>query len=249
MGKALIHNPLKGILAVLTIAAGLQTSLAFGQLATPEASRQLEISPLPLPRSIPPEEPDADAGAEQPAAVTVVTPGEDEPVTVVFGPTRDESDPSSEDPDRDTGADRWQKERAKRFRQVPEHLRRESGVSTGAIVPIRTPETNLTQAGELRQLDKMTGQAETYTITVGETRHVARLRVRLDACRAPADGASHGTMAFLRIWDTKIPDTDAVFSGWMFAESPALSALDHPRYDLWVIRCTTSAGGTSEARE
>jgi len=56
-------------------------------------------------------------------------------------------------------------------------------------------------------------------------------------------------MAFLRIWDTKTPDAPAAFSGWMFAESPALSALDHPRYDLWVISCTTLADGESAASE
>jgi hypothetical protein len=31
--------------------------------------------------------------------------------------------------------------------------------------------------------------------------------------------------------------TDPVFSGWMVASSPALSALDHPRYDVWVLNC------------
>jgi hypothetical protein len=30
-----------------------------------------------------------------------------------------------------------------------------------------------------------------------------------------------------------------VFSGWMIADSPALSALDHARYDVWILRCLT----------
>ena len=30
------------------------------------------------------------------------------------------------------------------------------------------------------------------------------------------------------------------FSGWMIASTPALSAMDHSRYDIWVMRCATS---------
>lgn len=33
-------------------------------------------------------------------------------------------------------------------------------------------------------------------------------------------------------------DEELLFSGWMFASSPGLSALEHPVYDVWVIRCT-----------
>jgi hypothetical protein len=115
--------------------------------------------------------------------------------------------------------------------------------------PIASPDTALRQGARLRQLDKMTGQIVTFDIAVGETRDVARLKVKLDACRAPDDNDTHGTMAFLHIWDTKhVADTPA-FTGWMFAESPALSALDHPRYDLWVINCRTVSGETSAASE
>lgn len=116
-------------------------------------------------------------------------------------------------------------------------------------VPLDLPETQLQQGARLRQLDKMTGQTRTFEIGVGEARQVERLRIRLDACRSPADNDLHGTIAFLKIWDTKDPAADAAFSGWMFAESPALSALDHPRYDLWVISCTTSEAGASGASD
>lgn len=125
--------------------------------------------------------------------------------------------------------------------------------------PFRTPEvpmvpelipqveTALMPGARLRQLDKMTGQAETVEIAAGEEAVIDRLRVRLEACRAPEDNAEHGTMAFLRVWDAKAGDAGPVFSGWMFAESPALSAMDHPRYDLWVMSCITESGEGSSA--
>jgi hypothetical protein len=99
------------------------------------------------------------------------------------------------------------------------------------------------QAGaRMRQLDKMTGRTLTFDIAAGAEEMVDRLLVRLGACRAPQDNAQHGTMALVQIWDTKRAGDAPVFSGWMFADSPALSALDHPRYDVWVISCTTSPG-------
>jgi hypothetical protein len=105
------------------------------------------------------------------------------------------------------------------------------------------------EGAKLRQLDKMTGRIQTFEITTGTDELVDRLRVRLDACRSPEDNSLHGSMAFVQVWDTKHAEDPPVFSGWMFAESPALSALDHPRYDLWVISCTTSTGKAPAASE
>ena len=112
------------------------------------------------------------------------------------------------------------------------------------IAPV---ETVLKPGARLRQLDKMTGQAETVELAAGEEAMVDRLRVRLEACRAPEDNGEHGTMAFLKVWDSNEEAGVPVFSGWMFAESPALSAMDHPRYDLWVMSCTTASGEGSTA--
>ena len=192
------------------------------------------------------------------------TPNDGSSVRVVFGgssinqntrqsqtPTR-EANPD-EDPDADTdeasNEPRWKRERSRRFRRAPERKRFQGVEIAAPIVPIESPDTVLLDGARLRQLDKMTGQTETFDIAVGETRRIARLQVRLDACRAPEDNDTHGTMAFMQIWDTKRPEDPPSFSGWMFAESPALSALDHPRYDLWVINCTTSSGTVSPSSE
>ena len=86
-------------------------------------------------------------------------------------------------------------------------------------------------------------------VAVELVRLVSVLSVKLDACRSPSDHDTHGTMAHLKIWDMKRGDAKAIFAGWMFAESPALSALDHPRYDLWVINCTTLSAETSAGNE
>ena len=115
--------------------------------------------------------------------------------------------------------------------------------------PIEPVETAVRGGVRMRQLDKMTGRTQTFEIAAGTEEMADRLRVRLEACRSPDDNAQHGTMAFVQIWDTKRAGDTPVFSGWMFAESPALSALDHPRYDVWVISCTTSSGEAPAASE
>ena len=106
------------------------------------------------------------------------------------------------------------------------------------------------EGAEVRQLDKMTGATSTVTLEAGEEQELGRLRVRLEGCHVPEQGGQHGTVAFLRVWDPQRDGQEPVFSGWMFAESPALSALDHPRYDLWVLGCTpVEAAGIGPAEE
>jgi len=102
---------------------------------------------------------------------------------------------------------------------------------------------------EIRQLDKMTGATETFSIAAGGRAEAGRLTIELARCLSPAENAPRGTRAYLIIHDTKHPGSPPAFEGWMFAESPALSALDHPRYDVWVISCTTRSGETASGSE
>ena len=90
----------------------------------------------------------------------------------------------------------------------------------------------------LRSLDKVTGIVEDHELRPGETTAVGRLTVALQECRVPAGNPTGDAYAFVTITAEGL-DAPA-FSGWMIASSPALSALDHPRYDVWVIRCRIS---------
>ncbi len=87
----------------------------------------------------------------------------------------------------------------------------------------------------LRGLDRITGAVNNFSMSVGETLEFERLEVTLEACRYPVDNINADAFALLKIRD--IRDEEPSFYGWMFATSPALSALDHPRYDIWVLSC------------
>ncbi len=90
----------------------------------------------------------------------------------------------------------------------------------------------------LRGLDKVSGQTLDVEIQSGQTEAVFGLDVALGDCRYPADNPTGDAFAYLTIWEQG--KSEQLFDGWMIAASPALNALDHARYDVWVIRCITS---------
>jgi hypothetical protein len=92
----------------------------------------------------------------------------------------------------------------------------------------------------LRALDKVTGQTRDLALKEGDSARVGRITVQLGQCRYPADDPASDAYA----WVTVIDDAASApaFRGWMIASSPALNALDHPRYDVWVIRCNIPGG-------
>lgn len=99
--------------------------------------------------------------------------------------------------------------------------------------------TNLpTDKAILRWLDKVTGRVSVIEVEVGETVLVGNLAVAVEVCfTRPIEETPEDT-AFLKIWDIEAgEDSLELFKGWMFSSSPALSALDHAVYDVWVLDC------------
>ena len=93
-------------------------------------------------------------------------------------------------------------------------------------------------SGELRVLDKLTGAVTDLTLGAGESANLGFLTVTMNECRYPVDNPSGDAFTQLLVQDTR--ETVPLFSGWMLASSPALNAMDHPRYDVWALRCITS---------
>lgn len=99
----------------------------------------------------------------------------------------------------------------------------------------RGPETARGGAARLRGLDKVTGRTQDFELAPGASITFGRLELRLGECRYPAADPSSDAFAELTVIDQRA--NREVFSGWMIASSPALSALDDPRYDVWVMSC------------
>ena len=99
------------------------------------------------------------------------------------------------------------------------------------------------QAGEapggvLRVLDKVTGAVTDLKLAAGETAALGHLKVTLMECRFPTSNPSGD--AFAKVMVVYRDLAEPVFRGWMIASAPALNAMEHPRYDVWALRCITS---------
>lgn len=114
------------------------------------------------------------------------------------------------------------------------------GVMLVAALPVlaQDVQTATGNGAVLRVLDKINGEVMDLDLPNGTGGAAWRMQVELGECRYPVGNPSGDAFAFvtLRHEGTAEP----LFRGWMIASAPALNALDHPRYDVWVIRCTTS---------
>jgi len=110
-------------------------------------------------------------------------------------------------------------------------------VSCLAITASAQQEATPGTGAVLRALEKVTGQITDLEMRNGDIQTVGRLSIILRTCRYPTSNPSSEAYAFMTIREEGASQHD--FEGWMVASSPALNALEHPRYDVWVLRCTT----------
>ncbi|WP_028913732.1 DUF2155 domain-containing protein [Pseudorhodobacter ferrugineus] len=103
--------------------------------------------------------------------------------------------------------------------------------------PLQAEPAVSAQGAVVRWLDKVSGATGDLELSRGQSAQNGRLTIQLDECRYPEGDAPTEAYAHLTILD-KLMDKPA-FTGWMIASSPALSAMDHSRYDVWVLRCLT----------
>ncbi|HMU49441.1 MAG TPA: DUF2155 domain-containing protein, partial [Geminicoccaceae bacterium] len=99
----------------------------------------------------------------------------------------------------------------------------------------------------LQGLDKVTARTTIIEAPVGQEVMFGRLGITPRTCLKTPPTEPPESAAFLEIRSLEPgepPRTD--FVGWMMASSPALSALEHPVYDVWVIDCEEPAGPTAD---
>lgn len=130
-----------------------------------------------------------------------------------------------------------------RFEQAPEGVIYSEGERDyiEEVIRVERPESHSEPRplARLRGLDKISGRVSDIEAKVGDPVAYERLTILVEQCRAPAADEGEDAYAFMRIRDERAEGA-VVFSGWMFASSPALSAMDHQRYDVWVLSCATS---------
>jgi len=103
------------------------------------------------------------------------------------------------------------------------------------FAPVKNVVTN---GVTLQGLDKQTARVFIIDAHVGQIIEFGTLKLVVQHCeKAPLENRQE-SMAFIKITEQKGKSgPETLFSGWMFSSSPALSALDHPIYDVWVKEC------------
>ncbi|MGY6645040.1 MAG: DUF2155 domain-containing protein [Salinarimonas sp.] len=91
-------------------------------------------------------------------------------------------------------------------------------------------------------LDKITARIISFEVEIDETIQFGSLLLTPRACHTRPPTESPNTTAFIEVEDVALDgEVVSLFNGWIFAESPGLSAIDHPVYDVWLIACRQSS--------
>jgi hypothetical protein len=89
----------------------------------------------------------------------------------------------------------------------------------------------------IQGLDKITARIQTFEVGVGETHKFGVLDIFVERCVFSKPIFKPESLAFIKIKDNSDRLSEVKFSGWMFASSPALNALENPVYDVSILDC------------
>ncbi len=110
-----------------------------------------------------------------------------------------------------------------------------------AMLSLATPamaETIANPIAAFSGLDKITGRVTNFDVYINETVQFGALQLTPRACYTRPATETQRTSVFLEVDQVSLKGgTQRVFTGWMFADSPALNAIDHPVYDIWLVDC------------
>jgi hypothetical protein len=89
-------------------------------------------------------------------------------------------------------------------------------------------------------LDKITGRTISFDAAIGETVQFGALQVTARACYTRPPTEATNTDAFVEVDEVTLQgEIKRIFTGWMFASSPGLHAVEHPIYDVWLTDCAS----------
>ena len=90
-----------------------------------------------------------------------------------------------------------------------------------------------TDVAVLQAMDKITGRVRKLSVPVGASVDFGELTITVDKCLTKTPEETPENASFLHI----VQNEKELFSGWMFSSNPALSAMEDPVYDIWVVAC------------
>jgi hypothetical protein len=100
----------------------------------------------------------------------------------------------------------------------------------------------------MQGLDKISARVSQFEAPVGTSVRFGTLSVVVRDCQRSPPEERPENAAFVEVYETRPgEDRTRLFSGWMFSSSPALSALEHPVYDVNLLECRPASGSPAPA--
>jgi hypothetical protein len=95
------------------------------------------------------------------------------------------------------------------------------------------------QVAVFAALDKVTARISKLEVKLGEIATFGSLKLTPRACYSRAPTEPPKTTTFVEVDEVQLDGKEKrIFSGWMFAESPGINAVEHPVFDVWLTECT-----------
>ncbi|SUS08497.1 conserved hypothetical protein [uncultured Defluviicoccus sp.] len=116
------------------------------------------------------------------------------------------------------------------------------------LIPAVSPRADAHDVAVLRVLDKITARVSILNAPLHQVMQFGTLEIVARACDKRPPEETPESAAFLEIWEIRPgKPVKSVFTGWMFASTPGLSALEHPIYDLWVLDCVSKSDSAADS--
>jgi hypothetical protein len=126
----------------------------------------------------------------------------------------------------------------------------DGGVQPTEVVVAPPPHRIANPTAVFAGLDKITGRIIKFDVAINETVQFGALQVTPRVCYSRPPTEAPRTDAFLAVDEVTLQgEVRRIFSGWMFASSPGLHAVEHPIYDVWLTECKGGVQEIAEAKE
>ena len=123
----------------------------------------------------------------------------------------------------------------------PLRLLAASAVVAAGLVTPALAETIANPVAAFSGLDKITGRITKFDVYIDETVQFGALQITPRVCYTRPPTETQRTSVFIEVDQVSLKgQVTRIFTGWMFADSPALHAIDHAVYDIWLEDCKQS---------
>lgn len=118
-----------------------------------------------------------------------------------------------------------------------------AGAALGATAPAVQADDKISNPiAVFSGLDKITGRIISFDVYIDETVQFGALRITPKACYTRPSTEAPQTDSFVEVDEITLDNKiQRIFTGWMFAASPGLNAVDHPIYDVWLTDCKVAS--------